>query len=219
MSTTTSRNTRLLYAAVLITALLAGACGFQRARGPVAGAAGNDDRPKVTVDWSARTIEGDLGDRWDVAFCEGEAPFICVKRDGAQVGAIELLDYDPAGPSLEKWAKDHLAWLNKDRSEGCPAGYEIVGDKITHLKIAGRPAVRLSFTGTDSSGADVERGVLHSVVIDGRQYLISALGYDEDSCLGRTFSDFTVEELRAFEPTLSQVVLGSLFGPPVRIAG
>lgn len=192
----------LLLTAIL--GLLLGACGTQAIAGAVRPP--RPSPPVVTIDWSDRTIAGALAAPWAIAFCEGEAPFVCVANDGHALGSIELLDWDLEGLDLDAWATDHLAWIAADRTEGCGDGYRVVADPVQQVTVAGRDGIRVSVTGLDADGTPVERSVLHAWDHQGRRFLLAAHGYADDSCLGRSFSDFTVADLRSFEPLLADLV-------------
>lgn len=214
----TTRYPSIRVAALAIVALSAlAACSVQPGVSAPARPALPDEPARPVVDWSARTLEVATTSPWEVAFCEGEAPFLCITRGGEHAGAVELIDHLVSSPSLEQWAAAHLSWASSDRAEGCPAGYRVEGDPVRDVKVAGRDGVRLSFTGFDETGRKVERVVLHAFTQLGRHYIISAAGYEEGSCLGRQLSDFTVEELEMLEPLLDRLAAGSRVQTPIVI--
>lgn len=194
--------------------VLASACGTQA----VADAVRRQPKPAAPViDWTSRTVDGALRSPWAIEFCAGEAPFLCVSRDGHRLGSLELLDWDLDDKTLQEWAADHLRWIVEDRQEGCGDGYEVVRDPVEPVLAAGRGGVRVSVTGVDAEGRAVERSVLHAWDHQGRRYLLAAHGHAEDSCLGRSFSDFTVADLRAFEPLLGEAVAAMKVEPSYAI--
>lgn len=212
------RYTSIRLAALAVLALSAlAACSVQSGISAPSRPARPDEPARPVVDWSARTLEAATTSPWEVSFCEGEAPFLCITRGGDHAGAIELIDHPMSSPSLDQWAQDHLSWVSTDRTEGCPAGYRIEGDPVRGVEVAGRDGVRLSFTGFDEAGRKVERVVLHAFTQLGRHYIISAAGYEEGSCLGRQLSDFTAEELETLEPLLDSLAAGSRVETPIVI--
>lgn len=198
------RVRRALAALLAASAVLGSACGTQAIADAV--------RPPTTkpappvIDWSNRAIDGALPAPWAIEFCEGEGPFLCVSLDGTLVGSLELLDYELDAKDLDTWAADHLDWIARDRAEGCEDGYEVVADPVREVTAAGRDGRRVSVTGLDAAGDAVERSVLYAWHHQGRRFLLAAHGYAEDSCLGRSFSDFSVPDVRDLEPLLDDLV-------------
>lgn len=77
------------HSALIWAALLLGACSEPPARPaevpPVA-----DGSTASVVDWTRREVTLDYPG-WEIAFCEGEGPFLCVARGGEPIGSVELM--------------------------------------------------------------------------------------------------------------------------------
>jgi hypothetical protein len=164
----------------------------------------------ATVDWTARTstIEGDTG--FDVAFCDGDAPLLCVERDGEALGVIELNEYpDGAVADFDAWAEDFYDSMRADRIEGCDPDYVLTGDAPEPARLSTLDGVRYGFTGT-VAGTVVER-VLGYAANDGttlRVLVANALG--EESCLARE-GELPIEIMDDLAPVLDAIARGSRF--------
>ena len=168
----------------------------------------------ITVDWTGRTVDPASVDGWSLAFCEGDGPFVCVTRNGRTVGAVELLSYDRRAAldefdgDLRAWAEDHERVIAEDRAEGCGADYRLTAEEPADAIVAGRQGLRVVLTG--GTGDDVtERNVAYVVVRDDDFFLVGANAYDPDGCIGTEGSDWTTDDLVAFEDVLAAMAAGS----------
>lgn len=172
----------------------------------------------ATVDWRDRTVELEGADpRWHVAFCEGEAPVICVSEEGQHAGTVELADFPVNSiPTLRRglrvWAEESTAGFKASREADCGDDYHIGLDPIEALTVAGQPGVRYAFTGS-RAGAVVERTISYATTVGDTFFIINADGYDEGACLPRE-SDFTATDLAAFAPVLHALATGSRLPAP-----
>lgn len=190
-------------ASISVAAVLATGCGF-------GAESANDSRPGREVDWNSRTVSLDAPAGWTVAFCEGDAPLLCVQRDGEPAGGVELLEFDAPELPLEAWAAEHHDFMAADRSMGCGDEYVVVPDVVQPATVAGIAGIRASFTGYMGDGRPAERNVTYAVVIDEALFLIVANAYEPDGCVGTEGGEFTVEGLRAVEKTLADIAIGSV---------
>jgi hypothetical protein len=180
------------------------------------------DTVVLTVDWGERTVTGDAGGL-DVAFCEGEGPFLCVSRGGSVLGSVEHLAFDVATmdvlrsvlddgstlDALERHAAAQVDDVARDRREGCGPDHVVTADANETLTIGGSPALRSGWSAR-RDGEVVERTVSWTTVIDGTLHALVAAGLADDGCLER-LGEFTVEDLEAALPTLDLVARGSRF--------
>jgi hypothetical protein len=165
-------------------------------------AATEDDPMAATVDWAARTIEVDLDSPFDVNFCEGDAPLLCVTDDGEQLGVIELATFPGEVDDLDAWAASFYDSVRADRVAACDPGYELVGDDVTEAGGWGR----YGFTG--SVDEPVERVVGYARNVAGSLQLIVANALVDDGCLSRE-SELPLDVMDDLEPLLAAIVEGS----------
>lgn len=230
------RAPHVVVAPVVALALALAACGDGSAEAipptttPTTGAAPTtsvDPAPTIgdaAVDWAARTADVDAPG-WEVAFCEGDAPLLCVARDASPVGVVEHLAYPVASvetlagalddgdatAELEAWAGEHVATFTADRAEGCGDGYEVRGDPVVSASVGGTDGIRYGFTGS-VGGRVVEHAAGFAAVEGERLVLVTASGLADDGCLARE-SELDVEDLEAFLPHLAAIAAGSTFPP------
>jgi hypothetical protein len=164
------------------------------------------------VDWTARRISVDGDVPFDINFCEGEAPMLCIVDDGTALGAIELLSYDDVIRDFVAWGNDFYASVEADRRTACPT-YELQGDVPTPAPFAGAEGVRYGFTGTVESTV-VER-VIGVVANDesGTVHLLVANALAEDdvqTCLHKE-GELPVDAMDEIEPVLLALAAGSSF--------
>lgn len=165
--------------------------------------------PAVTasVDWTARTVTVD-GTSYGVAFCEGDAPLLCVTSpSGEHLGVIEHAEYDPV-PDLDGFADDFAASMREDRVSHCDPDFALEPDETTPTTLFGEPGVRYGYTGT-IGGDVVERVVAHASLVEDRLHLVTAnFLADDGGCLSRE-SELPVDAVEDVEPILDAVVAGS----------
>jgi hypothetical protein len=165
---------------------------------------GGDDG--ATVDWTSRTatVTGtDLG----VAFCEGEAPLLCITSpEGGSLGVIEHAEFE-AVPDLDAFAADFAASMETDRTEHCNPSFELEPDETTPTTLFGEDGVRYGYTGT-VAGELVERVVGHAAIVDDRLHLVVANFLADDGCLARE-SELPIAMVDDVEPILDAVAAGS----------
>ncbi len=97
--------------------------------------------------------------------CPGDAPLLCVTREGRDLGSIELNRFPrEEGQTLESLAAEHETTFTKDRREGCPAGYTVAFTEPRRLTVAGLDGIRSDFKVGDANG---QLGEFDASVISG----------------------------------------------------
>jgi hypothetical protein len=185
---------------------------------------GSDERlrsePKAVLDWASRTGEvAALG--WTAEFCEGDAPLLCVARDGAYVGSVELLRWPlhevPAAAAvlarggsvyqaLAFAAADLLGVLEADRRIGYGPGYTTVGDVPAVLAVSGGSGLRSGYSGI-FEGRVRERTIQYRVILGDTVFLLSATAVETPM-----EGEFRIADLGAALPVLDRVAAASRFG-------
>jgi len=160
----------------------------------------------ATVDWTARIVTVE-GTEFGVAFCEGEAPLLCITSpDGDHLGAFEHAEFD-AVDDLEAHAKEFSMTMREDRVAGCDPAFELEPATTVETTLFGAPGVRYGYTGS-IAGREVERVVAHAANVDGRLHLVTANFLADDGCMSRE-SELPIGVADALEPVLDAVVAGS----------
>lgn len=168
----------------------------------------------LEVDWDARTVEGDAGE-WTVEFCPGEAPFLCVSRDGDLVGSVELGTFDAPDGGLDAWVAGHYESLAADRRDTCEDGYAVDGDPPVPNVLGDHDGISYGYTASDGDGTDVERGLGHAAIVGDTLYLLTAHAYTDGSCVGGAEGEFSdVGAVEDFAPVLAALAAGSELPEP-----
>lgn len=217
---------RLLAAALLLLA----ACG---------GGGGDDDgdaATSTTTSTTAASVEPidwrdpapvDV-DGWHLESCDGDAPVVCVDRDGEPAGIVEMVEFPvDSFPALEEplaagdedaaldaLAESFVADLTEDRSLGCGDGYVVEGLPIEHVTTGDGPAVRYGLVGTTADGATAERVVQYAAIRGETLVILLAAAYSAEGCIATEGQEFSPDDLEAFEPTFDRLVLASPMPAP-----
>ena len=172
----------------------------------------------LAIDWSGRTISPATVGPWSVRFCEGEAPLICLDRDGRPAGAIERSEFPVSSiPSLQQaleakvTARAALAVLAQqtvetfaaDRKEGCGTDYLVTAEPVVAQPVLGGEGVRYGWSAR-VGGEVVERSVTYAAVREGVLHLLVAGGLAEGGCVEK-LGEFGVQDLEAALPVLDRV--------------
>ena len=230
---------------VVIAAVMLAACGGAPAATPTASPTGDatvttppSDAPTDaptdvastppavtgTIDWATRNATLVLPDGWEAPFCEGEAPVLCVHRDGEHVGVVEHAPFALSSmPAVQEaiasgtvldgaraLVDDYHASHGADREAGCPEGYQFAAEEPVEVEVAGQPGLRYGFVVIDAAGIPVERNTAYVTILGDQVHLITAVANEETSCVGAGELEFDVATLREFEPLLGEVVRVSL---------
>jgi len=163
------------------------------------------------VDWDDRDMTVILPDGWTVEHCEGDAPLLCVAKDGEVVGVIERFiadpttydSYDPAGDdetNLRNIAVTFVDAFAMDRASGCGTDYVLEPLEPAVIDMGGDPGLVYGFRGTLGDGTASEYNLQYGTISYGRLIFLVAAGYDEGGCPGRddtiSFDSATLEEFR-----------------------
>lgn len=228
LSVTTFNIIKRLLAATFVLAL-GGACATAPAAVPTPPAATpspdapSDPEPvrpvpaELAGHWTDEFTVGP-GGGWTLGACEGDAPDICVFRDGELVGNLELAEYpidEPSGAPLEiaeGRAESFLEFFADDRAKGC-ADFEFVADPIEEVAVGGVPGVKTGFRLVAQDGTVVERVINHFVVHDGVLFLVNTDAYVTDGgCLdpSETALEFEPDVLAEFEEHVDRIIADTL---------
>lgn len=169
----------------------------------------------IAIDW-ANLVELDPVTVEDVVLkdCEGDAPLLCVERDGNRLGSIELglfpRDPETDPQTLEALAKDHRSTFASDRREGCPSGYSVRSDATKRLPVAGLDGIRTGFTVLDADGKLVEHNITYFAIDGDRLVTLGVEGLAaEGSCL-ELLGGFDAETVGELLPIFDRVAMGSV---------
>jgi hypothetical protein len=183
--------------------------------------------PTAAINWNA-PAPTDVGRGWSIRDCEGDAPLVCVDRDGVPAGVLEIgrfpLNSLPDVVAAQQGSGDRAALdtqarvflrdLSADRKEGCGLGYGIASAPVVHLRAADGPVVRYGFTGTGDDGSPSERIVQYAGIRGTTLVILTANAYDVGGCLPPEGTAFTSGLLAEFEPLLEAAVKASPFPSP-----
>lgn len=173
----------------------------------------------AVLNWEDSSQRLELDGGWVVAACEGEAPLVCVGRDGVAVGTLEATSYpidglpywDPAvdaQTNLEAVAADYHAVFAEDRPQGCGADYGFETLDPRPFVLGGTPGLAYGFAGTMPDGSPSELHLQYAAVVDDRVVSILAAAYDEGGCPGPDgiLVEFSSEVLREFQAHLETLL-------------
>jgi hypothetical protein len=163
----------------------------------------------------------DLGDGWSVIGCEGDAPLICVDRDGARVGVIELATFPVESFALPGFreaaargdvdaamrilADDFITTFERDRREGCGDAYRIEAEEPETSTVLGQAGLRYGYVARQD-GAIVERQLNHGTIVGSEVVLANAPAYAAGGCVPRE-GEFEPSVLDEFEPYLRALIV------------
>ncbi|HSJ27943.1 MAG TPA: hypothetical protein VLB67_07005 [Acidimicrobiia bacterium] len=177
-----------------------------------------------TIDWDDPSQVVTLPDGWSVARCEGEAPLLCVSRDGAILGLVEWFIADPYTytifdpeaedeTNLRAIAAQFVATFEEDRASGCGTDYVVEQLEPTAIDLGGTPGLAYGFRGTMGDGTPSELHLQYATLSHERFVLLAAGAYDEGGCPGKDdLVSFDSAALADFRPHLEALLASS---PPV----
>ncbi|MDX1659235.1 MAG: hypothetical protein R3343_10485 [Nitriliruptorales bacterium] len=164
-----------------------------------------EDAAPIVASWQLGAPGVELPNGEVIVHCEGHAPMLCIRRDGVDIGLLQLFDY-PLTPeeradsetrleaSLREWAERQYEWVGSDRAEGCGADYVVSREPVVLTRLGARPAVRLGFTGTED-GAVTEHVRSWATIVDGTRWVVSVEAASPDGCMAS-------DELLVFDPAV-----------------
>jgi len=171
--------------------------------------------PGAAIDWADRPTETvALNGGFGVIACPGDAPFLCVQREGNTVGQIEYSSY-PALESvgargLQGRIEDDYSQFTSDRT-GCTEGFEVETVEPEETQVAGRDGMRSEYSVVNPQGETVERYVKYWLLQDDRVHLLVAEAHEEASCSPGEGVNFTDDGLTNFEESFQRVAALSRF--------
>ncbi len=172
----------------------------------------------VAISWDDPTKATLLPDGWSIRKCEGEAPFMCVERDGSPVGALEIIAYpvssfdalDPTGDpanNLSELAGGFHEALSSDRLATCGADYGFERLGPDEFALGEGPGTFYGFVGTLPDGSPSELNLQYATIVGDQIISITAIAYDEGGCPGRDDqSSWDSATLSEFRPVLEQAL-------------
>lgn len=175
----------------------------------------------VVIDWDDRDMSVALDGGWTVTHCEGDAPLLCVSRDGDFVGVLERFiadpfsytTYDPAADdetNLRAIAADFIAVFEQDRASGCGADYGFEPIEPTTFDFGGNSGLAYGFQGVTASGMPSEYNLQYTTLSNGRLIFLVAAAYDEGGCPGKDeLISFDSATLQEFQPHLETLLASS----------
>ncbi|MCI0394911.1 MAG: hypothetical protein L0332_05565 [Chloroflexi bacterium] len=179
-----------------------------------------------------------LPEEWAVEPCPGDAPFLCVARNGQNVGYVELLslpladqtDFQAileahgltpgarpeagdtyaasARAALADLAANYLASVEADRQQTYPPGARFIPSPMEPVRVGVLPGLSFGFTSVGADEAILERYVNYAAFDEDTLYWLGAQ-YDPQNVT--TFT--TDDDLLAFVPYL-QGIVAALRLPP-----
>lgn len=170
------------------------------------------------IDWSDPTRSVELGDGFTIAACEGEAPILCVERNGEPVGIVEaqrystdsLTFFDPEADDVENLtalADDFISAFRADRAEGCGDEYRLNPISVAPAVVGGEEGIVFGFEGRLASGDPSELNLHYATIIDGAVVSLSANAYDDGGCPGPDgLGEFDSATLVDFRPHLEALL-------------
>lgn len=176
----------------------------------------------VAVDWDAPSPTA-LPGGWVVRDCEGDAPLLCLVRDGEVVGAAEVTAFPVEtlpgvaralaadGPiaALQVHAREFLDAFRADRAAGCGADYAYAPDEPLAFTAAGDPAVKTAFSGGAPGGPPTERVLRWVGLRDGMLVAVGLHATDEGACTPGEGDELTTDQLAELEPALDALAAAS----------
>lgn len=182
-----------------------------------------EDQP--IVDWTDSGNSVGFAGGWSVTGCEGEAPLLCVEKEGAEVGVVEAAAYpvdtmdwfDPSADTdenLAAFADDFVRVFSEDRAAGCGDDYVFEPLAPQPFVLGNSPGVFFGFRGSMSDGTSSELNLHYATLVDDTVVSIVAAAYDEGGCPGRDdLGGFTTADLERFRPHLESLLHESPLPP------
>ncbi len=170
--------------------------------------------PAGLIQWDEPDHVANLGGGWTVRACDGLGSFMCVERDGLQVGTLERTTFSvsieslfpaaDAAPNLADLADGFHEAIESDQADKCPADYVFEKLGPDSFVFAGSPGIFYGFVGMLADGAPSDMNLQYATIIGSQVISVTAGAYD-GGCLGRgglstlsTWDSMTLSEFRPF---------------------
>lgn len=177
------------------------------------------DAPILYWNDSSRTTE--LGNGFTASACPGDAPLLCVFKDGEQVGYLEALafpiesfpDLDPDGDTdttLARFADGFFDDMAADRATGCGTDYVFERIDPEPIVLGNTPGIVFGFAGSMPNGDPSEYNLQYATIVGDTILTTVAAAYDEGGCPGRDeLSGFRSADLIELRPHLEPALYES----------
>ena len=173
----------------------------------------------IAADLGARTVTPAQADGWELAFCEGEAPMVCLSKPARTdpSGVLELntfpLDSFPSlqgktgQAALEALAAESVRTFVADRKDGCGIEYVVEGDPTRPQTVLGVDGLRYGWTATVGE-AVAERSVTYAAIVGDEVHLLVTGALPKSrGCIER-LSEFLLEDFDSALPVLDRIAAG-----------
>jgi hypothetical protein len=171
------------------------------------------------LDWTG-DFSFDLGGGYALGPCEGDAPIVCVSKDGWVIGTVEYITYDAttfdylAGvedpmESVALLASNYLDTFAADRTTSCPAlRFAVIEPQPA--TVTGVPGVVFGFAEFDGE-IEVERNLLFAARQVDLINLVNAGALDEGACVSAEGATLLPSDLEAIRPGLEAAIASASF--------
>ena len=182
------------------------------------------DQPETpSVDLAGRVPATDLREGWSVESCDpGDAPLLCLFRDGERVGTIEWsqrpLDLEPGlAEDLDRMPPADALAANleragffeateTDRRDNCE-GRTVEWQRPVAATVADAEGMAFAYTVPDEAGTPQDVVVSYQVVnADRALFILVVEGLGPRTCIPSEGEVLTPDELAAFHPVLDDLV-------------
>ncbi len=172
------------------------------------------------MDWFDPAVVAEVEGGWAVHACEGDAPLLCVERDGVTVGTIDAMAYpvssfddldpsDDAAANLRTFAEGFVEALGEDRAAGCGSDYQFTPLPSESFPIGGA-GIFYGFEGHLADGSPSEVNLQYATIVGDSIVTMVAIAYDDGGCPGRDdTSGWDSATLTEFRPWLEMVLVDS----------
>ncbi len=176
----------------------------------------------ASIDLRGRVPPTTLDGGWEVSSCDpGDAPLICILRDGQHVGTIEWLqrplDADPElvadlqtlpvgdalAANLER--SGFYASTERDRRDNCD-GRGVAWQRPTDATVGGTAGMAYGYTVRDHDGSRQDVIVSYQAVNGRSLFIVVVEGLGVRTCIPTEGIALTPDQLDAFRPTLDGLV-------------
>lgn len=175
----------------------------------------------IPASWTPGAAPADLPGGWRVRDCEGDAPMLCVDRNGEHVGILQLAsfpltsalagadDEQAFAAALRDFASTRHVEVADDRRRGCGDAYDVTPEPVVEVDVGGLPGLRYGFRGGED-GALEEYVLSYATVAEGHLWIVVADGASDTGCMADAeLALFAPSVLEEFVPLLDRVVAGT----------
>jgi hypothetical protein len=180
-------------------------------------------QPEAVVDWRQRAATLAVPG-WTIAFCEGDAPMLCIERDGRHAGVVEAITgpldaYTGLqralieGATLEEalaQAGEQLAQIVREDRRALDGEYDVVSEPPVPVRVAGWEGVRTGLRVT-RQGDTIERYVQYRAAVAETFVLLTAAGAVGVDRTRAPTAEFALRDLEDFGPVLDLIAAASRF--------